>query len=163
MFSIGDRVVYPIHGAGVVVDIEKKEILGEVHDYYILKMPINQMNVMVPVSQMKKLGVREILSKDEMDQVFKVFTEPDDTKLPKNWNRRYRFNMDRIKTGKLKEIAKVVLCLENLDHEKSLSTGERKMLNKAKQIILSEMILVYDKDEEELSALIEKAIFSNQS
>ena len=70
MFSIGDKVVYPIHGAGVIEDIEKKEVLGEVQEYYILKMPANHMNVMVPVKQMKKLGVREILSKEEMDQVF---------------------------------------------------------------------------------------------
>ena len=124
-------------------------------------MPTNQMNVMVPVSQMKKLGVRAILSKEEMDQVYEIFTQPDETKLPKNWNRRYRYNMDRIKTGDIEEIAKVVLCLENLDHEKSLSTGERKMLNNAKQIIISEMILVYGKDEEELSEWIDDAIFSD--
>lgn len=162
MFSVGDKVVYPIHGAGIIEDIEKKEVLGETHEYYILKMPTNQMNVMVPVSQMKKLGVRAILSKEEMDQVYEIFTQPDETKLPKNWNRRYRYNMDRIKTGDIEEIAKVVLCLENLDHEKSLSTGERKMLNNAKQIIISEMILVYGKDEEELSEWIDDAIFSDQ-
>ena len=162
MFSIGDKVLYPIHGAGVIEDIEKKEVLGEVQEYYILKMPANHMNVMVPVKQMKKLGVREILSKEEMDQVFKIFTQEDESKLPKNWNRRYRYNMDRIKSGDIEEIAKVVLCLEILDHEKSLSTGERKMLNNAKQIIISEMILVYGKDEEELSDLIDHAIFSNQ-
>lgn len=161
MFSVGDKVVYPIHGAGIIEDIEKKEVLGEIHEYYILKMPTNQMNVMVPVSQMKKLGVRAILSKEEMDQVYEIFTQPDETKLPKNWNRRYRYNMDRIKTGDIEEIAKVVLCLENLDHEKSLSTGERKMLNNAKQIIISEMILVYGKDEEELSEWIDDAIFSD--
>ena len=162
MFSIGDKVVYPIHGAGVIADIQEKEVLGEVQEYYILKMPTNHMNVMVPVSQIKKLGVREILSKEEMDQVFEIFSQEDQSKLPKNWNRRYRYNMDRIKSGDLEEIARVVLCLENLDQEKNLSTGERKMLNNAKQIIISEMILVYDKDQEELSDLIDHAIFSKQ-
>ena len=160
MFSIGDKVVYPIHGAGVIADIQEKEVLGEVQEYYILKMPTNHMNVMVPVSQIKKLGVREILSKEEMDQVFEIFSQEDQSKLPKNWNRRYRYNMDRIKSGDIEEIARVVLCLENLDQEKNLSTGERKMLNNAKQIIISEMILVYDKDQEELSDLIDHAIFS---
>lgn len=162
MFSIGDKVVYPIHGAGVIEDIQEKEVLGEVQEYYILKMPTNHMNVMVPVSQIKKLGVREILSKEEMDQVFEIFSQEDQSKLPKNWNRRYRYNMDRIKSGDIEEIARVVLCLENLDQEKNLSTGERKMLNNAKQIIISEMILVYDKDQEELSDLIDHAIFSKQ-
>ncbi|KGF11601.1 CarD-like/TRCF domain [Urinicoccus massiliensis] len=162
MFSIGDKVVYPIHGAGVIADIQEKEVLGEVQEYYILKMPTNHMNVMVPVSQIKKLGVREILSKEEMDQVFEIFSQEDQSKLPKNWNRRYRYNMDRIKSGDIEEIARVVLCLENLDQEKNLSTGERKMLNNAKQIIISEMILVYDKDQEELSDLIDHAIFSKQ-
>ena len=162
MFSIGDKVVYPIHGAGVIADIQEKEVLGEVQEYYILKMPTNHMNVMVPVSQIKKLGVREILSKEEMDQVFEIFSQEDQSKLPKNWNRRYRYNMDRIKSGDIEEIARVVLCLENLDKEKNLSTGERKMLNNAKQIIISEMILVYDKDQEELSDLIDHAIFSKQ-
>ena len=162
MFSIGDKVVYPIHGAGVIADIQEKEVLGEVQEYYILKMPTNHMNVMVPVSQIKKLGVREILSKEEMDQVFEIFSQEDQSKLPKNWNRRYRYNMDRIKSGDIEEIARIVLCLENLDKEKNLSTGERKMLNNAKQIIISEMILVYDKDQEELSDLIDHAIFSKQ-
>lgn len=162
MFSIGDKVVYPIHGAGVIADIQEKEVLGKVQEYYILKMPTNHMNVMVPVSQIKKLGVREILSKEEMDQVFEIFSQEDQSKLPKNWNRRYRYNMDRIKSGDIEEIARVVLCLENLDQEKNLSTGERKMLNNAKQIIISEMILVYDKDQEELSDLIDHAIFSKQ-
>lgn len=162
MFSIGDKVVYPIHGAGVIADIQEKEVLGEVQEYYILRMPTNHMNVMVPVSQIKKLGVREILSKEEMDQVFEIFSQEDQSKLPKNWNRRYRYNMDRIKSGDIEEIARVVLCLENLDQEKNLSTGERKMLNNAKQIIISEMILVYDKDQEELSDLIDHAIFSKQ-
>ncbi len=162
MFLIGDKVVYPIHGAGVIADIQEKEVLGKVQEYYILKMPTNHMNVMVPVSQIKKLGVREILSKEEMDQVFEIFSQEDQSKLPKNWNRRYRYNMDRIKSGDIEEIARVVLCLENLDQEKNLSTGERKMLNNAKQIIISEMILVYDKDQEELSDLIDHAIFSKQ-
>ena len=162
MFSIGYKVVYPIHGAGVIADIQEKEVLGEVQEYYILKMPTNHMNVMVPVSKIKKLGVREILSKEEMDQVFEIFSQKDQSKLPKNWNRRYRYNMDRIKSGDIEEIARVVLCLENLDQEKNLSTGERKMLNNAKQIIISEMILVYDKDQEELSDLIDHAIFSKQ-
>lgn len=158
MFEIGDKVVYPIHGAGIIVDVEKKEVLGEIREYYILKMPINNMKVMIPVGNMEEVGVREIMNREEMDEVMDVLRNDPPSKMPKNWNRRYRFNMERIKSGDLKEIARVIKNLELLDAKKSLSTGERKLLNNAKQILVSEMVLVYDKSVEEVLAGIHNAI-----
>ncbi|WP_138159375.1 CarD family transcriptional regulator [Peptoniphilus catoniae] len=160
MYKIGDRVVYPMHGAGVIVGIEDKKILGKIKKYYIMKMPIKEMKVMVPVDNVAEIGLRDILGTEDMDEVLKILSGEDNVKMPTNWNRRYRFNMDRIKTGNIKEIARVVRFLERIDQEKSLSTGERKMLTGAKQIIISEMSLVYDKDVDEITKMVEDAVFN---
>ncbi|WBW49493.1 CarD family transcriptional regulator [Peptoniphilus equinus] len=158
MYTIGDKIVYPMQGAGVIVNIADKEILDEVRTYYILKLPIKDMEVMVPVDNAQELGVREVLSKEDMDKVLELLKSEERIEMPKNWNRRYRFNMDRIKSGNVLEIARVVRALERIDSQKSLSTGERKLLNNAKQIIVSEMVLVYDEDVEVVTTLVDEAI-----
>lgn len=158
MFKIGDKIVYPVHGAGVIVDIESKVILGEKKEYYVMKIPVNEMKVLVPLGSMADVGIRDIKSPEEMDKVLDVLKDPAKEKMPANWNRRYRFHQDKIKTGDLEEIAKVIKNLESLDREKALSTGERKILNTARQIILSEMVLVYDKSFDEVVALVDKTM-----
>lgn len=159
MFNIGDKVVYPMHGAGIIAAIEEREILGRIHKYYILKLPVNSMKVMVPVKTAQELGVRHILKSEDMQEVVKALSSDEEIEMPKNWNRRYRFNLDKIKSGDLVEIAGVLKSLEKLDKEKSLSTGERKILNEARQIIASEMILVFEKSLDEINKLIDDAIF----
>ncbi len=159
MFNIGDKIVYPMHGAGEIVAIEEREILGDVHKYYIMRLPINDLKVMVPVKNAKEIGVRDISDADTMEKVLKALSSEEKVSMPKNWNRRYRYNLDKIKSGDLMEIADVVRSLESLDREKSLSTGERKILNEAKQIIVSEMVLVFEKNVEEVTKLIDDAIF----
>lgn len=159
MFNIGDKIVYPMHGAGEIVAIEEREILGDVHKYYIMRLPINDLKVMVPVKNAKEIGVRDISDADTMEKVLKALSSEEEVSMPKNWNRRYRYNLDKIKSGDLMEIADVVRSLESLDREKSLSTGERKILNEAKQIIVSEMVLVFEKSVEEVTKLIDDAIF----
>lgn len=159
MFNIGDKIVYPMHGAGEIVAIEEREILGDVHKYYIMRLPINDLKVMVPVKNAKEIGVRDISDADTMEMVLKALSSEEEVSMPKNWNRRYRYNLDKIKSGDLMEIADVVRSLESLDREKSLSTGERKILNEAKQIIVSEMVLVFEKNVEEVTKLIDDAIF----
>ena len=159
MFNIGDKIVYPMHGAGEIVAIEEREILGDVHKYYIMRLPINDLKVTVPVKNAKEIGVRDISDADTMEKVLKALSSEEEVSMPKNWNRRYRYNLDKIKSGDLMEIADVVRSLESLDREKSLSTGERKILNEAKQIIVSEMVLVFEKNVEEVTKLIDDAIF----
>lgn len=159
MFNIGDKIVYPMHGAGEILAIEEREILGDVHKYYIVRLPINDLKVMVPVKNAKEVGVRDISDADTMEKVLKNLSSGEIISMPKNWNRRYRYNLDKIKSGDLMEIADVVRSLESLDREKSLSTGERKILNEAKQIIVSEMVLVFEKNVEEVTKLIDDAIF----
>ncbi|HEY4544760.1 MAG TPA: CarD family transcriptional regulator [Tissierellaceae bacterium] len=157
MFDVGEKIVYPMHGAGVIKDIEEKEILGEKRKYYIMEMPIGDMKVMVPLDKVEEVGVREIITKEEMEDVVTIL-EGDRSKMPQNWNRRYRSNMDKIKSGDIYEIAAVVRNLMLLDVEKGLSTGERKMLSDAKQMLVSEMVLVFEKSVEDVEKFIAKSI-----
>lgn len=157
MFKIGDKVVYPMHGAGVIEGIEEKEILGEKRKYFIMRMPIGDMKVMVPVDNVEDVGVREIINEDDFKNVMSILRD-DKSSMPQNWNRRYRANMDRIKSGDIFEIAAVVRNLLMLDTEKGLSTGERKMLSSAKQMLLSEMVLVMDSDIENVEKMVVEAI-----
>ncbi|HHV25879.1 CarD family transcriptional regulator [Anaerosalibacter bizertensis] len=157
MFDIGDKIVYPMHGAGIIVAIEEKEVLGKKRKYYIMKMPIGDMKVMVPVDNVEDIGIREIVENDDIDRVFAVLSG-NQTKMPQNWNRRYRINMDKIKSGNIFEIASVVRNLMIRDREKGLSTGERKMLNSAKQMLVSEIVLAKEIEQEETEKLIDEAI-----
>lgn len=157
MFSIGDKVVYPMHGAGIIEAIEEKEILGKKRKYYIMKMPLGDMKVMIPLDSVEDIGLRDIISLTEVEQVMAVLND-DISKMPKNWNRRYRANMDRIKSGDIYEVAAVVRNLMLRDKEKGLSTGERKMLGNAKQILVSELVLARGIDEETAEELINTTV-----
>lgn len=157
MFNIGDKIVYPMHGAGIIEGIEEKEILGEKRKYFIMRMPIGDMKVMVPVDNVEDVGVREIINNEDMDRVILIL-KGSKSSMPQNWNRRYRINMDRIKSGDIFEIAAVVRNLLMMDMEKGLSTGERKMLSSAKQMLLSEMVLVSDLDIEKIEEIVIEAI-----
>ncbi len=157
MFNIGDKVVYPMHGAGIIEGIEEKEILGEKRKYYIMRMPIGDMKVMVPVDNVGDVGIREIIDSLDMDRVITIL-KGSKTNMPQNWNRRYRINMDKIKSGDIFEIAAVVRNLTMRDLEKGLSTGERKMLSSAKQMLISEMVLVTGSELEEAEKAIIDAI-----
>ncbi|QXM07280.1 CarD family transcriptional regulator [Crassaminicella indica] len=157
MFNIGDKVVYPMHGAGIIEAIEEKEILGKKRKYYIMKMPLGDMKVMIPLDNVEDIGLREIVSLKEVDQVVAVLND-DISKMPKNWNRRYRANMDKIRSGDIYEVAMVVRNLTLRDREKGLSTGERKMLANAKQILISEIVLARGIEEKVAEDLIDTAI-----
>lgn len=157
MFKIGDKVVYPMHGAGVIEAIEEKEIFGEVKPFYVLRLPIKSMKVMLPVTSAEALGVRKIVEEDRIVDVMSLLGE-DKGSMPDNWNRRYRANLEKVKTGDIFEVATVVRNLEILDREKGLSTGERKMLNNSKQILVSELILANDMQESEAVSLVNTTI-----
>lgn len=159
MFNIGDKVVYPMHGAGIIESIEEKEILDEKRKYYVMRMPIGDMKVMIPVDNISDIGIREVIDQKDLEEVLTIL-HGDKTKMPQNWNRRYRKNMERIKSGDIFEIAAVVRNLMLRDDERSLSTGERKMLGNAKQMLVSELVLVSDKSKEDIDELIDKAIKS---
>lgn len=157
MFNIGDKVVYPMHGAGIIEAIEEREILGKKRKYYIMKIPLGEMKVMIPLDNVGDIGLREVISLKEVEQVIAVLHD-DISKMPKNWNRRYRANMDKIKSGDIYEVASVVRNLMSRDKEKGLSTGERKMLSNAKQILISELVLARGIEEKDAEELINEAI-----
>ena len=156
MYNVGDKVVYPMHGAGVIDSIEEKEILGEKQSYYILKMP-SDVKVMIPTAKAEEVGVRNIIDKQSAEKVFKIL-EQDETEMEKNWNKRYRDNMDKMKSGDIYEIADVVRNLSFKQKEKGLSTGEKKMLHNAKQILVSELVLAEHATQDEVEELVDNKI-----
>ncbi len=140
MFNIGDRIVHPMHGAGVIESIEEKEVLGQRQSYYIMKMPIGNLKVMIPTKNIQDIGIREVVTLRDADRVFEELTGYTDNKK-NSWSKRYRENLDKIRGGDVFEVAEVVKALMIRDKEKGLSTGEKKMLNSAKQILISELVL----------------------
>lgn len=154
MFKIGDKVVYPMHGAGIIEAIEEKEVLGKKRQYYIMRMPIGNMKVMVPLDSVQQIGLRQVVGLEDIETVMGILKEQD-SDMSTNWNRRYRANLEKIKSGNIFEVAEVVRNLLHRDKEKGLSTGERKMLENARQILISEMVLAQDKEEKQIETLLE--------
>lgn len=155
MYNIGDKIVYPMHGAGIIEAIEEKEILGEKQKYYIMRMPIGDMKVMIPISNIDNIGIREVIDQKEAEGIIQIF-KTGKTNMSSNWNKRYRENMEKIKSGSIYEVADVVKNLMYRDKEKGLSTGERKMLNNAKQILISELVLAKNTKQEVIEEIINK-------
>lgn len=156
MFNVGDKIVYPMHGAGTIDAIEEKDILGEKQNYYIIKMP-GEVKVMVPISKASDIGVRSVIDKAEAGKVLEVL-EANETEMSNNWNKRYKENMEKMKSGSIYEVADVVRNLSYKQKEKGLSTGEKKMLNNAKQIFVSELVLAEHASENEVENLVENKI-----
>jgi CarD family transcriptional regulator len=149
LFSIGDRVVYPMHGAGVIEAIEEKEILGARKKYYVMKLPMGEMKVLIPTDSIMQVGLRGVIAKDKVSEVF-IVLQGEQPEMSANWNRRYRNHLEKIKTGDIFEVAEVVRNLMLRDREKGLSTGESKMLETARQILISELILVQGIEQSEI-------------
>ena len=156
MFNVGDKIVYPMHGAGTIDAIEEKDILGEKQAYYIIKMP-GEVKVMVPTAKAEEIGVRNIIDKESAGKVIQILEE-NETEMSNNWNKRYRDNMEKMKSGDIYEVADVVRNLAFKQKEKGLSTGEKKMLNNAKQILVSELVLAEHASQEEVEELVENKI-----
>ena len=147
-FEIGDNVVYPHHGAGKVVKKEEKNILGEVRQYLTIKILHNDMTVMVPCENAAKAGLRRVIDEETVKKVLAVLSD-DVSEMPKNWNRRFKHNRDKIKTGDIYELAEVVRNLAIREHQKGLSTGEKQMFTRAKKILASELMYALDKNEDD--------------
>ncbi len=154
MFSVGDKVVYPMHGAGIIESIEEKEILGAIKKYYVMKLPLGEMKVLIPIDNIAQVGLRGVIKKDDVPGVF-VVLQGDQPDMSANWNRRYRNHLEKIKSGDIYEVAEVVRNLMLRDREKGLSTGESKMLDTARQILISELILVQDQDSAEVTSVLD--------
>jgi CarD family transcriptional regulator len=156
-FEVGDNVVYPHHGAGVVLKKESRDLIGEPRDYLTIKIPHNEMTVMVPCENAHRAGLRRVINEEEVRRVIDVLTG-EVSEMPKNWNRRFKYNREKIKTGDVFELAEVVRNLAIREWEKGLSTGEKQMYTRAKKILASEFMYALDKDAEGAEAYIDELL-----
>jgi CarD family transcriptional regulator len=147
-FAIGDNVVYPHHGAGQVIKKEQKDILGEKREYLTIKILHNDMTVMVPCENAGKAGLRRVIDEETVKKVLSVLSD-DVSEMPKNWNRRFKHNRDKIKTGDIYELAEVVRNLAIREQDKGLSTGEKQMFTRAKKILASELMYALEMGEDQ--------------
>jgi CarD family transcriptional regulator len=156
-YEVGDHVVYPHHGAGKVMKKEKKKLLGEEREYLTIKILHNDMTVMVPTENAGRAGLRRVIDEDACERVLAVLRD-DVSQMPKNWNRRFKHNRDKIKTGDVFELAEVVRNLAIRESEKGLSTGEKQMYTRAKKILASEMMYALEMEEGEAEEHIDRLI-----
>jgi CarD family transcriptional regulator len=159
-FELGDNVVYPHHGAGQVVKKENKKIFGEEREYLTIKILHNDMTVMVPCENAGVAGLRRVIDEETVEKVLGVLRD-DVSEMPKNWNRRFKHNRDKIKTGDIYELAEVVRNLGLREHEKGLSTGEKQMFTRAKKILASELMYALDKDEDAAESYLDDLLFDS--
>jgi CarD family transcriptional regulator len=157
VYKIGDKVVYPHHGAGKVIKKEKRDVLGKKMEYLTIQILHNDMTVMVPVDNADKAGLRKVIAQKEVEEVIAVLRQ-DETKMPKNWNRRFKYNREKIKTGDIFELAEVVRNLSIRESEKGLSTGEKQMYGRAKKILASELMYARGLDEDEADAFLDSVL-----
>ena len=153
MYEVGDKVVYPHHGAGTIV---KKELRDE-REYLTIQIAHKDMTVMIPTDSADRAGLRSVISEEAVDEVVGVL-QGDGSKMPKNWNRRFKHNRDKMKTGDIYELAEVVRNLSLRDGEKGLSTGEKQMYVKAKKILASELMYAKDLSEDDAHAWLEEVL-----
>ena len=156
MFKVGDKIVYPMHGAGVIETIEERAVLNEKQAYYIIKMP-GEVKVMVPTAKAEEIGVRNIIDKETAGKVINILGQ-DCTEMSNKWNQRYKDNVEKMKSGNVFEVADIVRNLSVKQKDKGLSTTEKKMLINAKQILVSELMLAESKQKDEIESLIEDKI-----
>lgn len=162
MFEIGDKIVHPMHGAGIIEDVTKEKISGTLMQFYVFKMPISGLTLKIPTNNTAAIGVRAV---SEPETIEKIIAEIPSLSIDMtaNWNHRYRENMDRIKSGDLYEVAGVIKALMRRDSERGLSNGERKMLHNAKQILVSEIVLSEDVPYADAESRINEVMLSDRS
>ena len=159
MYQVGDKVVYPHHGAGTIVRREIREVLGQEREYLTIQILHSDMMVNVPTENAERVGLRQVISEEMVLKVVKALTGTG-TQMPKNWNRRFKHNRDKMKTGDVFELAEVVRNLSLRDHEKGLSTGEKQMYVKAKKILASELMYAKQMDEDECHMWLDEVLIS---
>jgi CarD family transcriptional regulator len=161
-FELGDHVVYPHHGAGKVLSKEDMEVLGTTREYLTIKILHNDMTVKVPTENAALAGLRRVIDEDTVKKVLDVLQD-EVSEMPKNWNRRFKHNRDKIKTGDIYELAEVVRNLALRESEKGLSTGEKQMFTRAKKILASELMYALDKDEDDAEGYLDELLASSAS
>ena len=157
---VGDKVVYPMHGAGVIAGIENCEVLGEGKSYYVLQMPRGNMKVMIPTDNVDNIGLRDIISEDKVGEVKDVLEDKPE-KASGSWNRRFHANLDRMKTGNICDVAAVARNLILQDRQRKVSSGERRLMDLARQILISELVYACDKTPDEVEGWVDGILAKN--
>ncbi len=157
MFSVGQLVAHPMHGAGVIDGIVQERVAGNTQDYYVFKMPVGGLLLKIPTANTQAIGIRSIITPEEAEALIEAIPSLE-VENSANWNKRYQENMQRLKSGDLYEVARVVKSLMRRESRRGLSTGERKMLHTAKQILISEIVLTQKADYDEVEARIDRAM-----
>ncbi|MDD5016759.1 MAG: CarD family transcriptional regulator [Eubacteriales bacterium] len=158
MFKEGEKISYPMHGAGYIEAIEDKTFLDEKKSYYVLKFSEGDIKVHVPVENAEKAGLRRIISRDEYNRVIESFKNTGDVEESTNWNRRNRENLEKMKSGDVFEIAEVIKSLLKRENRKNLSSSEKKMLGTSMQILVSELALASNKNDDEVKKIITRML-----
>jgi CarD family transcriptional regulator len=158
MFRIGDKILHPLHGVGVIEAIADQEVLGKDHKYYMVNLTMKNMKVMVPVDSADEIGVRRIIKSEVIDEVLLDLKNKKTSEMPANWNRRYKHNLEKIKTGNVHEVAEVLRNLYLKDRKKGLSMGEKKMLDNAMQLLIGEIVCSKKVTMEKAKAYIVEAL-----
>jgi CarD family transcriptional regulator len=157
-FRVGDKVVYPHHGAAVIEGLEEKELLGEKREYYILKLAYGDLTLMVPTDACEEVGLREVTPAKDMPKVIKVLKKQEPITNTTNWSRRFKANVEKLRSGDIYQVAEVVRSLHQRDRSKGLSAGEKRMLTKARQILVSELTFSKNCNEEEAEKLLDEVL-----
>jgi len=156
-FDVGDKVVYPHHGAAVIERREKKKAFGTEREYLILKLAYGDLTLMVPADNTDEVGLREVINDEEVEEVFAVLRKKE-ARMPTNWSRRFKNHVEKLKSGDIYQVAEVVRNLSLRDKDKGLSAGEKRMLQKARQILVSELTFAINVDEEEAQRRLDAAL-----
>lgn len=159
MYTVGEKVVHPMHGAGVISEITEERMSGELERYYVFSAPLSGLTLKIPVANSGAVGLRRLISRQQLAETLASLREIEED-MTENWNHRYRENMGRIKSGEVQEVARVVKGLMHRDASRGLSTVERKMLRSAKQILLSEMMLVEDLSYDGAEQLLSRSVLA---
>jgi CarD family transcriptional regulator len=156
-FQIGDKVVYPHHGAAIIKGLEEKEFGGEKKEYYILRLAYGDLTLMVPTDNTEGVGIRDVIARDELEKVFKVLKSKE-CRMPTNWSRRFKTHVEKLRSGDIYQVAEVVRNLARREADKGLSAGEKRMLTKARQILISEVTFAANVDETEAGSMLDKVL-----
>ena len=156
-FDVGDKVVYPHHGAAVIEKRENKEVFGETREYLVLRVAYGDLTLMVPCDNTEEVGLREVINDEEVEEVFAVLRKKE-ARMPTNWSRRYKNHVEKLKSGDVYQVAEVVRNLSIRDKDKGLSAGEKRMLGKARQILVSELTFAIGVSEEEAEQKLNDAL-----
>ena len=160
--NIGDKVVYPMHGAGEITGMEKNEVGGVVSSYYIFRLPMGNLKLMLPVDKADEVGLRELITPAQVEEVTEIL-HAETEQIPGSWNKRFQTNLERLKTGSIFDAASVARNLTRQNNKKKISSGEKRLLDLSRQILISELVYVCNKTPEEITVWVDELIGTNES